>query len=154
MSQQVTSKNRPAFRSSPLARRTGRKTSALIGLALVLLVPFTALAAGDQAPKEGSLVPKAVAFIQTLVKGDFDGAEADFTDPMKQAAPPEKLREAWQGLLSQAGAFLATHDSKTILQDGSTIVIVRTSFRREVIGIAVAFDSAQRISGVHFVPPP
>jgi uncharacterized protein len=131
-----------------------RRTSVVIGLALALLVPVAALAAGDQAAKEGSLVPKAVAFIRALAKGDFESAEADFTDRMKQAAPPEKLREIWQRLLSQVGSFQDTSDSKSVFRNGNTTVIVKTDFKSQALGIAVTFDSAQRIAGMHFVPPP
>lgn len=75
------------------------RTSVAIGLALVLLVPIAAQAAGPQAA-QGSLAPKAVMFVQMLAKGNFSAAEADFTDQMRQALPPSKLREVWQGLLN------------------------------------------------------
>ena len=130
-----------------------RRTSVVIGLALVLLVPFAARAAGSQAAK-GSLVPEAVSFVRTLAKGDFKAAEADFTDQMKQAAPPAKLGEVWQRLISQVGPFQDTGDSKTVVQNGFTTVVVRTDFKSRALGIAVTFDSAQRIAGMHFVPPP
>lgn len=130
-----------------------RSTWVVASLALALLASIAARAAGDQAAKE-SLVPKAVAFVQTLAKGDFKAAEADFTDQMKQAAPPEKLGEIWQGLISQVGPFQDTGDSKTVVEYGYTAVVVKTDFKSKVLGIAVTFDSAQRIAGMHFVPPP
>ncbi|HUA22496.1 MAG TPA: DUF3887 domain-containing protein [Steroidobacteraceae bacterium] len=129
-----------------------RRTSVVFGLALALLVPV-AQAAGDQAAK-GSLVPEAVSFVRALAKGDFEAAEADFTDQMKQAAPPAKLGEVWQRLISQVGPFQDTGDSKTVVQNGFTTVVVRTDFKSRALGIAVTFDSAQRIAGMHFVPPP
>ncbi|HEY6515928.1 MAG TPA: DUF3887 domain-containing protein [Steroidobacteraceae bacterium] len=129
-----------------------RRTPVLIGLVLALLVPLAARAAG-RAAKE-SLVPKAISFVQTLAKGDFKAAEADFTDQMKQAAPPAKLAELWQGLISQVGPFRNTGDSKTVVQNGFTTVVVKTDFQSRALGIAVTFDSAQRIAGMHFVPPP
>lgn len=130
-----------------------RRTSVVIGLALTLLVSIAAQAAGGQMAG-GSLVPKAVAFVQSMAKGDFEGAEADFTDQMKQAAPPAKLAEAWQGMISQFGAFQGTGDSKTVDQGGFTTVIVKADFKSQAVGIAVTFDSAQKIAGMHFVPPP
>ncbi|MGA7538079.1 MAG: DUF3887 domain-containing protein [Steroidobacteraceae bacterium] len=129
------------------------RTSVVIGLALALLVPIAAQGAGGQAAK-GSLVSKAVSFVRTLAKGDFNAAEADFTDQMKQAAPPAKLGEVWQRLISQVGPFQDTGDSKTVVQNGFTTVVVKTDFKSRAIGIAVTFDSAQRIAGMHFVPPP
>lgn len=130
-----------------------RRTSVVIGLALALLVPLAAQAAGGQAAN-GSLVPEAVSFVRTLAKGDFKAAEADFTDQMKQAAPSAKLEEIWQRLISQVGPFQDTGDSKTVVQNGFTTVVVRTDFKSRALGIAVTFDSAQRIAGMHFVPPP
>ena len=130
-----------------------RRTAAVTGLALALLVSMAAYAAGDHAT-QGSLVPKAVAFVRTLAKGDYQAAEADFTDQMKQAAPPEKLRGIWEGVLSQFGAFQDTGATNTVVQYGLTTVVVKTDFKNRALGIAVTFDSAQRIAGMHFVPPP
>jgi hypothetical protein len=130
-----------------------RRTSVTIGLALALLVPFAARAAGTQGVN-GSLVPKAQAFVRTLAKGDFKAAEADFTGQMKEAAPPAKLGEVWRGLISQVGPFQGTGASKIVVRDGFTTVIVRTDFKTRALGIAVTFDSAKRIAGMHFVPPP
>jgi hypothetical protein len=133
---------------------TGRtRTSVAIGLALAVLAPFAAFAAGGQAPK-GSLVPKAVSFVRTLANGDFKAAEADFTDRMKRAAPPAKLGQAWQRLVSQVGPFQGTGDTKTVVQDGFTTIVVRADFKSRALGIAVTFGSVQRIAGMHFVPPP
>jgi hypothetical protein len=130
-----------------------KKTAVVIGLTLALLVPFVACAAG-QAAASASLVPKAVAFVQTLAKGDFKAAEADFTDQMKQAAPPATLAEMWQRLVSQVGQFQDTGGSETVVQGGATTVVVKANFKSQALGIAVTFDSAQRIAGMHFVPPP
>jgi hypothetical protein len=99
-------------------------------------------------------VSKAVSFVRTLAKGDFKAAEADFTDQMKQAAPPPKLGEVWQRLISQVGPFQDTGNSKTVVQNGFTTVVVKADFKSRALGIAVTFDSAQRIAGMHFVPPP
>lgn len=131
-----------------------RRTSVAIGLALALLVPIAAQAAGGGQGVEASLVPKAVSFVRALAKGDFKAAEADFTDQMKQAVSPAKLGEIWQRLISQVGPFQDTGDSKTVVQNGFTTIVVKTDFKSRALGIAVTFDSAQRIAGMHFVPPP
>jgi len=130
-----------------------KRTSVVIGLALALLVPVAARTADGQGA-EASLVPKAVSFVRTLAKGDFKAAEADFTDQMKQAVPPAKLGEVWQTLISQVGPFQDTGDSRTVVQSGFTTVVVKTDFKSRTLGIAVTFDSARRIAGMHFVPPP
>lgn len=130
-----------------------RTLPAVIGLTLALLAPVATQPARAQESKQ-PLAPRAVAFVRTLAKGDFAAAEGNFTDQMKQAAPPEKLRQIWQSLLDRVGPFQDTGASKTVTQGGYTSVIVKTDFKSQALGIAVTFDSADRIAGMHFVPPP
>jgi uncharacterized protein DUF3887 len=130
-----------------------RRAPALSGLTLAFLFPIAAHAAGTQMTSE-TLTPRAITFVRTLAKGDFVTAEADFTDEMKQAAPPEKLRQIWQSLLDQVGPFLDTGVSQTVDQGGYTSVIVKANFKMRPVGISVTFDSAYKIAGMHFVAPP
>jgi hypothetical protein len=129
----------------------------VIGLALALGVslaaPLAARAAGSQEAK-ASLTARAVAYVQTLAKGHFKAAETDFTDAMKQAAPPDKLGEMWQSLISRFGPFEDTGETRSYVQSGYTFVIVKTDFKSRALGIRVVFDSARRIAGMQFVPPP
>jgi hypothetical protein len=135
-----------------MAPKTGR-FPVVLGLALALLAPLAAQAAGGQEAQHG-LAPRAVAFIQALASGHYETAEEGFTDQMKQAAPPAALRELWQKLVGRFGPFQGMGDSRTVVQDGFTSVVVSTDFKRRALGLAVTFDSAQRIAGMHIVPPP
>ena len=124
-----------------------------MGLAVALVVSIVARPAGAQAAKD-SLAAEAVAFVQTLAAGHFKAAEMDFTEQMKQAAPPQKLSEIWQRLLGQVGAFQRAGRTEIVPQGEYTFVIVRTDFKSRALGIRVVFDSAGRIAGMQFVPPP
>ena len=132
---------------------TDTRIQAVAAIALAFLSGLAAQPAGAQQAKE-NLVSTAVAFVHTLAKGDFKAAEVDFNGEMKQAAPPEKLREIWQKVLDQIGPFQDTGETHTVVQGGYTTVIVRSDFKSEALGIEVSFDSAGRIAGMHFVPPP
>lgn len=127
-----------------------RRFPVVAGLALALLI----CTAAPAATQGGSLGPKAVAFVRTVAKGDMQAAEADFTHRMKQAAPPAKLGVIWRRLIRKVGPFQGTSGSKTVVQGRLITVIVKTDFKRRALGIAVTFDAAHRIAGVHFVPPP
>ena len=130
-----------------------RRVSLTVVFAVAVLLPIGAqVASGQQA--NATLTSRATAFVQMLAQGNFDGAEADFTDQMKQAAPPAKLREVWTGVQSQAGPFQGTGNTSTVVQGRDTTVIVRANFKLQAIGIAVTFDSARKIAGMHLVPPP
>jgi hypothetical protein len=117
------------------------KTPFVIGLALALLATAATRAAGAR-QADASLVPRAIAFVRTLAKGDFEAAEADFTVQMKQDVPPAKLREVWQSVVAEIGPFQDTGNSQTVVQDGYTNVIVRTDFKSRALGTEVSFDSA------------
>lgn len=130
-----------------------RRAASTIALLSALLLPVGAPAAGA-GDANMTLTSRAVAFVRMLAAGSFAAAEAQFTGQMRQAAPPAKLREIWSGVESQVGAFQGTGDTRTVVEGGYTTVIVRTDFKQQALGIALAFDSAQRIAGMHFVPPP
>ena len=130
-----------------------RKTSVVIGFALALLLPFAIHAAGDQAAN-GNLVPKALVFVQTLAKGNFNAAEADLTHQMKQTAPPTKFGKLWQKMISRFGTFQGTGNTKTAVKNGLTTVIVEADFKKQALGFALTFDSAQKITLFRLVSPP
>lgn len=120
-------------------------------LAAAIFVPVTALATSHT---RTGLTAAANGFVHELAKGEFNASEATFTKQMKQAAPPPKLRRLWHEMTERFGAFHDTGDSKSVVRDGYTTVIVATEFKHRTIGIAVSFDSARRIAGMHIVPAP
>lgn len=130
-----------------------RKTSAVIGFAFALLLPIAAHAAGDQATN-GNLVHKSLAFVQNWARGDLRTAETDFTSRMKQSAPPTKFGKLWQKMISRFGAFQGTGNTKTVVKNGLTTVIVEAKFKKQALGFALTFDSAQKISLFRLVSPP
>lgn len=132
--------------------RTGALATA-VALALALFVPSAALAAGGNAA-HGGLPTKAVAFIRTMARGHFKSAETDFTARMKRAAPPQKLAALWHAFLKDLGPFQGTGKTLTVDQGGFESVVVRLNFKFHPIGLAVTFDSAERIAGLHPASPP
>jgi dienelactone hydrolase len=87
-----------------------------------------------------------------MAGGDFAGVEALFDETMRAALPEAKLRELWDALLSQLGAYQGTGDVKTAPQDPYTVVLVRTEFATGPVNIQVTVDSAGRVAGL-FVRP-
>jgi hypothetical protein len=123
-----------------------------LALALALLLPAGVRAAGEAAQR--TLQSRAVAFVETMAHGHFKAAESDFTEQMRQAAPPPKLGAAWRGLLSHLGAFQSTGKTQVVDVAGFTGIVVRANFKLRALGIRVVFDSTGRIAGMQFVPPP
>ena len=96
-----------------------------------------------------AFVPLAQAFINQLVQGDFTAATSSFTDTMKNAAPPDKLKQIWQQLTDQLGAFKQQLDAKTVDQSGMTSVYVTCEFANSTVDLQVTFNAQLQISGFH-----
>ncbi len=90
--------------------------------------------------------------VEGMARGDFAGVEALFDETMRAALPEAKLRELWDALLGQLGAYQGTGDITTAIQDPYTIVLVRTDFANGPVNIQVTVDSAGRVAGL-FVRP-
>lgn len=125
---------------------------ALSFLALGFIAPTGASAANGAAAGGDSAA--AVAFVHQLASGQFPQAQANFTSQMKSAVGSDGLQQLWSKLQQMYGAFQSTGAVRSSAVSDYTIVVVRANFKSQAIGLAVAFDSAHRIAGVHLVPPP
>ncbi len=132
---------------------TRKPSCALILVAMALLASLSVSQAAAP-PTADPSVTSAETFIQTMAQGHFKKAEANFTDQMKQAAPPDKLRDLWSKLTRHFGAFQKTSGHKTAVKDGYTVVVGGADFKNRTIGLQVAFDSAREIAGLYVVPAP
>ena len=112
----------------------------------------TQTAAANQPAVDDSLIKAAKTFVDQLVKGDYEGATATFDTSMKSAAPASKLKEIWETLLIQAGAFQQQTGTHTAVQQGYQIVFVTCQFEKTLLDVKVVFNSQGQISGLFFTP--
>jgi uncharacterized protein len=105
-------------------------------------------------PKSDDRTAIAKEFVELLAKGDFVGAVKHFDNAMKEAAPPEKLREIWNSLVQQFGAFKKQVAVRTEKVQQSDIVFVTCEFENSNLDIKLPFNSAKEIVGFFIVPTP
>jgi uncharacterized protein len=118
---------------------------------LITPVPSSAAPTASQdAFKE--LVPAAKTFVDQLVKGDFTAADSTFDATMKSAMPEAKLKDAWNQVLGQVGAFKAQLGTSTISQGDYRIVLVTCQFEKSVIAVQLSYNKQAQISGLYFKP--
>lgn len=98
------------------------------------------------------LTATARAFVDLLVKKEFDAAEGYFDGAMKSALPADKLAETWGALLSQAGAFGRQAGTRMEERDGFKVVVVTCEFERVGVDVRVVFDAGGRVTGLFFAP--
>jgi uncharacterized protein len=123
-----------------------------LGVALILgwLAPVIpgAKAAAQQTPPSTN-----EAFVRTFVEDvgaeKYDAAEQLFSEVIRQAFPADKLKAAWQQVLSRAGDFKAiksvTHEAAT----GGDLYSVVCEFSQAQVTLAVGVDAQQHIAGFH-----
>ncbi len=97
-----------------------------------------------------TVVALAKTFVDQMAKGDFAAAIGSFDSTMKSAMPEAKLKETWQQLLAQVGAFQQQTGTHTTEQLSYKIVFVTCRFEKADIDVQVSFNSQNQISGLFF----
>ncbi|HSF40989.1 MAG TPA: alpha/beta fold hydrolase [Thermoanaerobaculia bacterium] len=113
----------------------------------LLLLPLPSLSQGQP-----DLTAAATAFVNHLVKGEYEAAARPFTETMRGAAPPEKLGEIWKAIQTQMGAFQRIAGTRVEPMGGFQSVFVTSEFAGATVDLQVTFDSEGRIAGF-FVRP-
>jgi dienelactone hydrolase len=122
-------------------------------LITVLLALVTNAQAQAPAPSDADLKAHAAAVLVSMRAKDFASVEAQFDDKMKTALPPGRLGAGWDALLSQAGALTACGDDVRVRAVADKHMVIQgCQFERASIDFQVAFDTANRISGMVFRP--
>ena len=125
-------------------------------LALLLAACCALASCGKKAPAPSSSPSSGVAaqaeqFVDLMAKGDFQGAVKSFDTTMTQAVTPDKLAEAWNGLIGQCGAFQQRVASRTTKEQGYDCAYVTCQFANKAMDVKVVFNPQQQISGMWFV---
>jgi dienelactone hydrolase len=103
--------------------------------------------------------------ITQMSQGDFASVEAQFDQTMQTQLPADKLKQAWEQITGQAGAYKGQKAVTTTQQQSYDIVIVTAEFETGNINFRVVFDKDGKIAGFFaqpiaqstppaYVPPP
>jgi uncharacterized protein len=125
-------------------------------LAVSLAVLWTLIATGTaQATTPRAVLGQpepAQQFVESLAKGDFAAAEAQFDPTMKGALSGDKLRDTWQAVVKQVGPFQKQLLARTDRQAGYKIVTVTCQFEKAALDARVVFDAKGQVAGLSFAP--
>ena len=108
---------------------------------------FAQLAAGASNPSE-----TALRYLQNLIAGDFQAAQAMHNAQMQGAIDANGLQVAWEGLLKQAGPLRDVGQPFVESQNAYTLVYVPCTFDTGVLDVLVVIDAEGLIAGLNFVP--
>jgi hypothetical protein len=99
-----------------------------------------------------ALQKNAEQFVDRLSTGNFDAAVGSFDTTVTQALPAAALKQAWEALISQCGAFQKRQGFRTGKFQSFDIVYVTCQFEKTLLDVKIVFDPAGKIAGLFFVP--
>ncbi len=91
-------------------------------------------------------------FVDLMAREAFADAAAMMDGTMLAAVPEPKLREIWQSLTTQVGAYQKRGPIRLSRAGGYDVALVSTTFATSALDIKVVIDSARRVSGLYFLP--
>jgi dienelactone hydrolase len=129
-----------------------RRTALPCCLLFLVASLLSAQAPKIEIPQPHRPAAAAVAFLDLLVKGDFQTAAQNFTEQMKTAAPPPRLAEIWGTLQAQLGTYKRRIATRTVKEGLYDVVLATTQFERRTVDLKVVVDEKGRIAGFFVVP--
>jgi dienelactone hydrolase len=115
---------------------------------IFLSVVFTAAAFAEPT----ALQKNAEQFVDRLSTGDFNAAVGNFDPTMTKAMPAPVLKQTWEALAAQCGAFGKRLDFRTEKYQQYDITYVTCQFEKVTLDAKIVFSPNGKISGLFFVP--
>jgi dienelactone hydrolase len=95
---------------------------------------------------------RARQFIDLLAKGDFAAAQALLNADIAAKLPPARLRQVWQALQQQAGAYQHSGSLRSEPGEMSDAVFLTCVFEKMQLDARIPVDKEGRIAGLNFLP--
>jgi uncharacterized protein len=121
----------------------------VVAIVCVLMAGCNSSAKAAAQPDRTSL---ATGFVQCLAAGNYADATASFDAAMLKAMPPDQLKQMWQSLLAQNGAYQSLGATHTATEGVYEIVFVPCAFEKVTLDFKLVFNQAGLMSGLWLVP--
>ncbi|HEY3416201.1 MAG TPA: DUF3887 domain-containing protein, partial [Armatimonadota bacterium] len=93
---------------------------------------------------------KAVEVIRLLVEGNYGGACGTFDETMTGALPEAKMKEVWEQLIAQMGAFQGISAVQSSELGDLRVFILTCPFERAAIDLRVAINPKGQVAGLNY----
>ena len=128
---------------------TGKIKRAMVAALSMLVILTQSIASADETAKR---VEVAKTFVTQIAEGKFDKAAEPFDQTMSQALPAESLKQIWDGLTKENGAFQRITETRTEKYLQYDMVFVTCEFQHGMLDAKVVFASGNKITGLFFLP--
>ena len=99
-------------------------------------------------------IAAAEKLLAQFVQQDYAGIIGRFDAAMTTALPPDKLKQAWESVSQQFGAYQSATDAQFIAHiDQYDVILITVKFEKGALGFRVSVDTTRdQIGGLQFVP--
>jgi len=89
-----------------------------------------------------------------FIQQDYAGMIGSFDAAMTTALPQDKLKQAWDGVNQQFGAYQSETGTKFVARkDKYDVILIQVKFEKGALGFRVSVDTTSgKIGGLQFVP--
>jgi uncharacterized protein len=130
-----------------------KKISLILVMSLLLCLNVSIATADDVIPAQATdITAIAKALVTNLEKGDYAKARENFDATMQTQATEAVLKNLWESIITQYGAFAEQTSFNTGNTQGYTFVNVICKFEKNSLGIRVIFNENSQIAGLSPVP--
>jgi hypothetical protein len=106
----------------------------------------------DDKVKWDKLTEKAHEFVKHVSSGHLDDAMLQVNDQMKHSLPGDALKQVWQSLEAQAGAYQGSApQARTIVEQGFDSVYLAAKFEKAGVWLKIVFEG-DKVAGFQVVP--
>ncbi len=134
-------------------RRLAIGTKLLVSIALCYMLLLPAIAGARQTESTDDVKASAKNVVDMLVSKNFSGVRGRFNDSLKATLSESRIRQTWQSVVKQAGAFKKQLDPQSQKDErGLDVVEVKCVFANRSAIVRIIFDSEKKINGLWIVP--
>ncbi len=126
----------------------------LVVTACYLLLGATVLTSAQisATKSQADLTLVSKTLVDLLVQGEYGKVTRYYDADMARALPPEKLKTAWEGLISKTGTFKKIRATRSGQHGEFDIIFVTCDFTNGPLDVKFVFNRESKISGMWFVP--
>jgi hypothetical protein len=119
-------------------------------LVWLFLLPVPLAASGESPPAEFVALSNTV--VDQLSSGKMEELVAQFDATMKNGLPAAKLKDIWQKIQSQAGAFQRQTGIRYEKVQAYDTIFVTCQFEKAALDIKIVWNAAREVAGLFFQP--
>ncbi len=94
--------------------------------------------------------PIAETFVDQMAKGEYADAVTLFDPEISGSSMQNKLKQSWEELTGQVGAFQQKTETQTEVVKGLRAVYVTCQFEKDQVDVRIFFNPEDQIRGMNF----